>query len=338
MSRDVAGRVLVVCLGAALCVAVIGCGPGVTGARFDGNSDRLEDEPATDGNAEIVAPPVAEAAVSPAAPEPERTAPEMPAEAQVPQPTGEEYQVITSFSDLGVLEIALQGSGTAEGAWAAADAEAAQRCRTWDYEGAAGNAPVNGVRLYRCGDQAVAPGGGPSRQVAPALWRTGEFRQVLWNFRGRARQGDKQALAMVRGMAAQRDNLGRRAEGRGAKDWTHWMFAELMASAGEVRGETWQCFAPGGRRSGKPAVMLGRLEEAGAALGVGEVSAAGVSHPAVFRASGPALRWEYGRGPWRELPHAFVIEPDGRGYRIDGYGSAGAEAEPGRAFDCQVMR
>ena len=337
MSRDVAGRVLVVCLGAALCVAVMGCGPGVTGARFDGNSDRLEDEPATDGNAEIVAPPVAEAAVSPAAPEPERTAPEMPAEAQAP-PAGEDYRVITSFSDLGVLETALEGSGVARGAWAAADAEAARRCRTWGYEGAAANAPVNGVRLYRCGDQAVAPGRGAGRQVDPALWRTGEFRQVLWNFRGRARQGDKQALAMVQGMAAQRHNLARRAEGRGAKDWTHWMFAELMASAGEVRGDTWQCFAAGGRRSGKPAVLLGRLEEAGSALGVGEVSAAGVSHPAVFRASGPALRWEYGRGPWRELPHAFVIEPDGRGYRIDGYGSAGAEAEPGRAFDCQVMR
>ena len=141
MSRDVAGRLLVVCLGAAMCAVVMGCGLSVTGAWFDGDSDRLEDEPATDANAERVAPPVAEAAVSPAAPEPERTAPEMPAEAQETPPTGEDYRVITSFSDLGVFEMALEGSGTASGAWAAADAEAAQRCRTWGYEGAAGNAP-----------------------------------------------------------------------------------------------------------------------------------------------------------------------------------------------------
>ena len=326
MSRGAAGRILVVILGAGLCATLMGCALSLPMVWNDGNSDRLADEPATDGNGEGVPPAAAEAPVSPA----ER-------ESAAPEAAGEDYRVITSFSDLAAMEIALEGSGNTGDAWASADAEAAKRCRAWGYEGAAGNAPVNRLRLYRCEKPAVSSRVGGLDQASAALWRTAEFRQVLWNFRGRAQQGDQQAMAMVHGMAAQRDNLAHRAEGRGAKDWTHWMFAVLMASEGEVRGETWQCFAPGGDRRGEPEVMLGRLEEAGSALGVGEVSTSGASHPAVFRTAGPALRWEYGSGPWRELPHAFVIEPDGGGYQIEVSGSAGDQAVPRRAFDCQLV-
>ena len=329
MSRGATGRILVVILGAGLCAAVTGCALSLPGAWLDGNSDGLAAELATDGNGQGVPRAAAEVPVSAVVREREIAAPEA---------AGQDYRVVTSFSDLGALEIALEGSGGAQDPWVSADAEAAKRCRAWGYEGAAGNAPVNRVRLYRCEKPAVSSRVGGLDQASAALWRTAEFRQVLWNFRGRAQQGDQQAMAMVHGMAAQRDNLAHRAEGRGAKDWTHWMFAVLMASEGEVRGETWQCFAPGRDRRGEPAVMLGRLEEAGAALGVGEVSASGVSHPAVFRTAGAALRWEYGSGPWRELPHAFVIEPDGGGYQIEVSGSAGAQATSRRAFDCQVVR
>ena len=338
MSTGVAARVLVVLSVAALCAAMTGCSLSLPGQWFGADKGRHEGEPAQQREALSAPAPAQEAAVSPdVIMERPIEVSEVPAEPGGPEAATKNYRVITSFSDLGVVEIVLEGRGLAPGAWRSADAEARKRCRAWGYEQAVGNLPVERVRLYRCQGKAAAPGDGRRDQAALALWRTAEFRQVLWNFRGRAEQGDRQALVLVQGMSANQGDLERRADRGGAKAWTHWKFSTLMASDGEVRGETWRCIASGQRASSAPEVMLGRLEEAGADLGVGEVSSSGVSHPAVFRASGPALRWEYGSGPWRELPHAFVIEPDGGGYQIDVSGSANDEAKPEPAFDCRVM-
>ena len=334
----VAARVLVVLSAVALCAAMTGCSLILPGQWPGDREGPHEGEPVEAREVGGAPPAAAVAAVSPDVIE-ERAieVSEAQAEAAGPEAAAEDYRVITSFSDLGVVEIVLEGQGMAPGAWRSADAEARARCRAWGYGHAAGNVPVERVRLYRCEGKTASPEDGRRDKAALALWRTAEFRQVLWNFRGRAAQGDRQALAMVQGMSAHRGDLERQAERGGAKAWTHWMFSMLMASDGEVRGETWRCIAPGGNVSGESEVMLGRLEVAGSALGVGEVSASGASHPAVFRASEPALRWEYGSGPWRELPHAFVVEPDGSGYRLDVSGSENVEAKPTRAFDCQVM-
>lgn len=338
MSTGVAVRVLVVFSITALCAPITGCSLSLPGQWFGADKGRQEGEPAKQREVLSAPSPSEGAAVSPdVIMEQPIEVSEAPAEPGGPEDATRDYRVITSFSDLGVVEIVREGRGLAPGAWRSADVEARNRCRAWGYEQATANMPVERVRLYRCEGKVAAPGDGRRDEAVQALWRTAEFRQVLWNFRGRAEQGDRQALAIVQGMSANQGDLERRADRGGAKAWTHWMFSMLMATDGEVRGETWRCIAPGGDASGEPAVMLGSLQEAGAALGVGEVSAAGVSHPAVFRASGPALRWEYGSGSWRELPHAFVIEPDGGGYQLDTSGSESAGARPTRAFDCQVI-
>ena len=340
MSRGVAGKVLVLLLGAALCAAVTGCSPNWLGGLFDGNDGRVVGEPAKEGRqAESPPPADAAAAVSPRAVHGlEGEAPKKPGEVAGPQARVEDYRVILSFSDLGVIEIVLEGEGAAQGAWRSADAEARRRCRAWGYQEAAGNVPLQSVRLYRCQEKVASQGEGDDGQATPVLWRTEDFRRVLWNFRSRAERGDEKALEMVQGLAAQRRDLERRAERGGAKAWTAWMFSELMASGGEVQADTWRCFAPGGDRRGEPQVMLGRLGEAGAAVGVGEVSAFGASHPAVFSALELALRWDFGRGPWQDLPQAFVIEPDGGGYHFDVSSSRNSQAESNRAFDCEILR
>ena len=229
----------------------------------------------------------------------------------------------------------LDGEGAARGAWRSADAEARKRCRDWGYEQATGTVPLVRMRLYRCQGKVASEG---EDQANPVLWRMGDFRRVLWNFRSRAEQGDENALKLVQGLAAQRGDLERRAERGGAKAWTAWMFSRLIASGGEVQADAWRCFPRGRPRGSEREVMLGRLSEAGADLGVGEVSAFGASHPAVFRALGPALRWEFGRSHWRELPQAFVVEPDGGGYHLDVSSSENGQAESGRVFDCKVLR
>lgn len=339
MSEGVARKLLAVLLSAGLGAIVMGCSLSLPSLISGGETARLEDEPEKIREVSGAPPTGVEPAVSAdARRERKKEGLETSTEAGGLEAAAEDYRVITSFSDLGVVEIVLEGKGIARGAWQSANAEAAKRCRAWGYEEAAANAPVQRVRLYRCEGKTVSAGRLDRNRAAPALWRTGEFRRVLWNFRGRAEQGDEQALQMVQGMADRRGDLERRAQRGGAKAWTHWMFSELMTSDGEVRGDSWQCFAAGSDWSGKPQVMLARLEEAGAALGVGEVSASGASHPAVFSASGPALRWEYGSGHWQQLPHAFVIDPDGGGYQLDVSSSETGQVESRRAFDCQVMR
>ena len=220
-------------------------------------------------------------------------------------------------------------------AGSSADAEAQRRCHAWGYPDVSGNAPVKRVRLYRCHGK-IAPTGGGHGSETPELWRTSDFRRVLWNFRSRAEQGDEKALEMVRGMASHRRELERRADLGDAKAWTAWMFSSLMASGGEMRTDTWRCLPRSGG-DGRQGVMLGRLSRAGASVGIGEVADLGASHPAVFRAVGRVLRWEFGKGPWRELPHAFVIEPDGGAYQLDQSGSEEGQPGPRRAFDCQVL-
>ena len=339
MSRGVAGKVLVVLVSAGLCAAVTGCSLSWLGEWFGGKNGRVEGEPAKGREAGSGPPADAAAAVSPRAGRGLKgEAPETPGEAGGPEAGAEDYRVILSFSDLGVIEIVLAGEGVARGAWRSADAEARKRCRVWGYEEAAGNVPLERVRLYRCQGKVASEGEGDEGQATPVLWRTGDFRRVLWNFRGRAEQGDEKALEMVQGLAAQRGDLKRRAERGGAKAWTGWMFSVLMASGGEVRSETWRCFPRGEGRNSESEVMLGRLSEAGGAFGIGEVFAFGLSHPAVVRALGSELRWDFGRGPWRELPHAFVIEPDGGGYHFDVSSSENAQAESRRVFDCEVLR
>lgn len=339
MSRGVAGKVLVVLLSAGLCTAVAGCSLSWLVEWFGGKKARVEDEPAKGREAESGPPADTATAASPGAGWGLKgEAPETPREAGALEAAAQDYRVILSFSDLGVIEIVLEGEGTGRGAWRSADAEARKRCRAWGYEEAAANVPLERVRLYRCQRKVASEGQGHEGQAAPVLWRTRDFRRVLWSFRSRAEQGDEKALEMVRGMAASRDELERRAERGGAKAWTAWMFSVLMASGGEVRSETWRCFPSGEGRDSESEVMLGRLSEAGGALGIGEVFAFGLSHPAVARALGSELRWDFGRGPWRELPHAFVIEPDGGGYHFDVSSPEDGQTEARRVFDCQVSR
>ena len=339
MSRGVAGKVLVVLLSAGLCAALTGCSLNWLGEWFGGKNGRVEREPAKGREAVSEAPADGPTAVSPHAGRgPEGKAPETAGEAGGPQAEAEDYRVILSFSDLGVIEIVLEREGADRGAWRSADAEARKRCRAWGYEEAAGNVPLKKVRLYRCQGKLASHGQRDQSQATPVLWRTGDFRRVLWDFRSRAEQGDEKALAMVRGMAASRGELERRAERGGAKAWTGWMFSVLMASSREVRSETWRCFRSGEGRDSESTVMLGWLSEAGGAFGIGEVFAFGLSHPAVVRALGPELRWDFGRGSWRDLPHAFVIEPDGGGYHFDGPSSEKGHAVSRQVFDCEVLR
>lgn len=333
--RSVVGKALVVLLSAGLCAAAAGCSMSWLGKWFAGNNGRVEDKPAKGREAGSAPPADAVAAVSARAEQELRD--EAPEEAGGPQAAAEDYRVILSFSDLGVIEIVLEGEGVARGAWYAADAEARKRCRAWGYEKAAGNVPLERVRLYRCQGKVASQGEGDEGQATQVLWRTGDFRRVLWNFRSRAEKGDEEALEMIQGLAAQRGYLERLAERGGAKAWTGWMFSLLMASGGEVRSETWRCFASGEGRNSESEVMLGRLSEAGGAFGIGEVFAFGLSHPAVIRASGLDLRWDFGSGPWQELPHAFVVEPDGSGYHVDVSSSKKGQAESRHVFDCAVL-
>jgi len=339
MPRDVAGKVLLVLLSVGLCATVTGCSLNWLGEWFGGKNGRLEGEPASEREAGSEPPADAAVAVSPhAGRDLMGEAPETPGEDEGLEAVGGEYRVILSFSDLGIIEIVLEGDGAARGAWRSADAEARKRCGAWGYEAAAGHAPSRGVRLYRCQGKVARQEEGDQRQRTPVLWRTGDFRRVLWNFRSRVEQGDENALEMVQGLAAQQADLERRAKRGDAKAWTGWMFSALMVSKGEVWSDAWRCFPRGEGRDGEAEVMLGRLSEAGGAIGIGEVFAFGLSHPAVARASGPALRWEFGRGPWRRLPHAFVIEPDGSGYHVHVSDSENDQAEARRVFHCEALR
>ena len=331
MSRGMAEKVLVVLLSAGLCAAMTGCSLSPVGEWLGGQGEGRENRLEKGREAGTRPPEHVVAAVSPRA---QRQAMD---EAAVMLGEADDYRVILSFSDLGVVEIVLEGEGTAAGAWRSADAEALKRCRTWGYEDADGNPPLEKVRLYRCQRKLALRQQRYDSQAKPALWRTHDFRRVLWNFRSRAERGDEKALKMVRGMAAQRDFLERRADRGNAKAWTAWMFSQVMASDGEVRADAWRCFPRGKGRGSEQKVMLGRLSEAGAEVGVGEVSAFGASHPAVFRAVGPALRWDFGTGHWRQLPHAFVIEPDGGGYHFDVSSAENAQAGSRRHFDCEVL-
>ena len=339
MSRGMAEKVLVVLLSAGLCAAMTGCSLSPVAEWLGGQQDEGRENELAEGREAGSEPPTG--AVAPSSPrsdlEEESGAPAILRETAMPAVGAEDYRVILSFSDLGVVEIVLEGEGTAAGAWRSADAEARKRCLAWGYEDLAVNRPLERVRLYRCQGKVASRGQQYDSQAKPALWRTEDFRRVLWNFRSRAERGDEKALEMVRGMAAQRRYLERRADRGNAKAWTAWMFSEVMASDREVQADAWRCFPRGRGRGSEQKVMLGRLSEAGASVGVGEVAAFGASHPAVFRAVGPALRWDFGKGHWRELPHAFVIEPDGAGYHFDVSSSENAQAGSRRAFDCEVL-
>ena len=331
MSRGMVKKVLVALMSAGLCAAMTGCSLSPVGDWLRGQGEGRENELEKGREAGTGPPEHVVAAVNP------RAEPEVKDEAPVMLGEAGDYRVILSFSDLGVVEIVLEGEDTAAGAWRSADAEALKRCRAWGYEDADGNRPLERVRLYRCQGKVASRGQRYDSRAKPALWRTHDFRSVLWNFRSRAERGDEKALKMVRGMAAQRDFLERRADRGNAKAWTAWIFSEVMASDGEVRADAWRCFPRGKGRGSEQKVMLGRLSEAGAEVGVGEVSAFGASHPAVFRTVGPALRWDFGTGHWRQLPHAFVIEPDGDGYHFDVSSAENGREESRRHFDCEVL-
>ena len=339
MPRCVAEKVLPVLLSVGLCTTVAGCSLNWLDEWFGGKNGRVEDGPAR--GREAGSEPLADPADT-VSPHTERDlkgeAPETPGEAGGLEAEAEEYRVILSFSDLGVIEILLEGEGATRGAWRSADAEARKRCGAWGYEEAAGHVPLHGVRLYRCQGKVASQGEGNEGQATPVLWRTGDFRRALWNFRSRAEQGDEKALEMLQGLTAQQDDLERHAERGDAKAWTGWMFSVLMVSEGEVRSDAWRCIPRGESRNSESEVMLGRLSEAGGAFGIGEVVAFGLSHPAVVRALGPALRWDFGRGPWRQLPHAFVIEPDGSGYHVHVSNSENDQAGSRRLFGCEVLR
>ena len=337
MWRPVAGRVLVVLLSTGLLAVTTGCSTNLPGELFGGKQGRAEDELLKEPKG-TVPPSDAAVTVSPSTGhERQGAATQTPGGVGGPDTAGEDYRVMFSFSDLGVVEIVLEGEGATQQAWRSADAEAQNRCRAWGYEKAAGNPPVHKVRLYRCQNKASLQAAGNGGQAKPVLWRTEDFRRVLWNFRSRAEQGDERALKIVHGLAAQQGSLERRAERGGAKAWTAWMFSVVMASDAEVQADAWRCLPRGERRGDEREVMLGRLSEAGSDVGVGEVSAFGASHPAVFRALGPDLRWEFGRGSWRDLPHAFVIEADGSGYRYNVSSLRNGQAESKQHFDCKRM-
>ena len=339
MSRAVAEKVLVVFLGTVLCALMSGCSLSLPGELFGGGKDRVGDEPEEKPEAGSARPTDRAVAVSPAAEQVVNgEAPEAPEEAGLPHAGAENYRVLLSFSDLGVIEIVLEGEDASEAAWGPADAEALNRCRTWGHEKMEANLPVQRVRLYRCQGNVASRVAMSAGKTTPVLWRTEDFRRILWNFRSRAEQGDENALKMIQGLAAQRAGLQRRAQRGGAKAWTAWMFSQVMTSGAEVQADTWRCFPRGAGGPNEREVMLGRVSEAGAAVGVGEVSASGASHPAVFRASGSALRWEFGKGHWQKLPHAFVVEPDGVGYQFDVSSSEDGQAESRRIFECQAMR
>ena len=339
MPRGVAKRVLLVLLSVGLCTMVTGCSLNWLVEWFDGKDGRVVGDPATGREADSEPHADEAGAVSPhAGRDLKGEAPETPGEAGGLEAGAAKYRVILSFSDLGIIEIVLEGVGATRGAWRSADAEARKRCGAWGYEEEAGHVPSQGVRLYLCQGNVASQEAGDEGQSTPLLWRTGDFRRVLWNLRSRAEQGDENALKMVQGLAAQQADLERRAERGDAKAWTGWMFSVLMASRGEVRSDTWRCFPRGEGRDSESQVMLGRLSEAGKAFGIGEVFAYGLSHPAVVRASGPALRWDFGRGPWRQLPYAFVIEPDGSGYHLHVSSSENDQADSRRAFHCEALR
>ena len=261
MARNVAAKVRVVFLSAGLCAALAGCSLSPPGEWFGGKKGQVESEPA-EGRDTSSRPPVDPVvAESPrAGQELKDAAAETPGEAEGPEVEAEDYRVIVSFSDLGVIEMVLEGEGNSTGAWRSADAEARKRCRDWGYEEPAGSVTGDRMRLYRC-QKKVASGRRRSEgRATPVLWRTEDFRRVLWNFRSRAEGGDEKALEMVQGMAAHRGDLERRAERGGAKAWTAWMFSGLMSSRGEVQADAWRCFPRGQGGGSEQEVMLGRVE------------------------------------------------------------------------------
>ena len=95
--------------------------------------------------------------------------------------------------------------------------------------------------------------------------------------------------------------------------------------------EAWRCFATSDYYKTTVLVELSRRTLEGEAEGVGEVTVAGLTYPALFEVAGFDRRWDFGE----ELNYTFLIEPSGRGRYYD-FSSVekGGTTKPSQHFKC----
>ena len=112
------------------------------------------------------------------------------------------------------------------------------------------------------------------------------------------------------------------------------VFATFGVQAQEGRKEiieAWRCFASSDFSKTTVLAKLTRRTLEGEAEGVGKVSVAGLTYPALFRVVGFDRRWDFGE----EYDYTFIIEPSGRGRYFD-FSSVedGGTTNPSQFFKC----
>ena len=105
----------------------------------------------------------------------------------------------------------------------------------------------------------------------------------------------------------------------------------VQAEEGDITAEKWRCFAPSDFNKNTVLVELTRVTVADGTQGSGQVSVAGVTHPALFRINGINRRWDFGK----EMNYAFIVKPDGRGSYYDfSWIEDGETTGPSQLFNC----
>ena len=112
------------------------------------------------------------------------------------------------------------------------------------------------------------------------------------------------------------------------------LFAIIGVQAQENRKEiieTWRCFAISDFSKTTVLIELTRRTLESEADGVGVVSVAEMTYPALFRVVGFDRRWDFGD----EFNFAFLIEPSGSGRYYD-FSSVedGGSTKPSQHFNC----
>ena len=96
-----------------------------------------------------------------------------------------------------------------------------------------------------------------------------------------------------------------------------------------ITTEKWRCFDRYDYLEATVLVELSRVTSE--ALGIGEVSVAGITYTAVFKVSGFDRRWDFGEG----FEYSFIIKPSGDGAYYDFSNvEDGGKTSPSQFYSC----
>ena len=158
---------------------------------------------------------------------------------------------------------------------------------------------------------------------------------VKW-YRKAAEQGNAEAQAWLgymyaTGRGVPKDDLGAEKWYRLAAEQGH-VEAQVRLSALEAK-EMWHCFGWSDHNKATPLFTLGRVRVGGKDVG-GEVSVAGITHPAYFQVAGLERRWDWDYHDEGGFRYALIIEPDGTGKYYDFSASDDGRVEARQFFKC----